>query len=433
VKVGVRIFFFDLFYSFVLILIFPLILIGCIFSKKFRQDVRNRFFTTFRIPYLQNSYSRIWVHAASVGEVNLAIKFIRHLQEKGCDYGFVLTTNTQTGMSIAEKEEGIASFYAPLDLSWMMSFFIQRLNLAHLILVETEVWPNMITLMAKKGKVMVINGRLSDKHFKKYEKTRFLIGAIFQQITHVFAGDPVSKERFIALGISEENVQFDGNFKFSQSGKMNYNLLRGLQKDYLIQEDDFTFVAGSIQPEEMPEILSAVRQARQNIDNFRLVVVLRHPEKREELIQYLKQEKEGFYVVSRGELPKNREDTSKIAIVDVIGVLRFWYGLADTIFVGGSLCNRGGQNMLEAVELGKPVCIGPYATNFQQESKILEEGKGLKVIQDADGLSKFLLKVARNPDYELEISKNGRDLIVQNSGALEKAGEKIRLDFEMIG
>jgi len=363
---------------------------------------------------------RIWVHGASVGEVSLALKLIQKWQEKEDVPEFILTTNTLTGLEVARTEPNLISYIAPFDFTGMIQRFIRQTKVTDLILMETEIWPNMIREMGQIGKISFVNGRLSDRHINKYIRYRSFFKSTLSQIFTVIAGDQRSAERFEVIGIPKEKIRFYGNLKFELPPLTARGQLEEIRKKYLIEKDHTLMVAGSIQPEEVAPILEAWNQLKDKIPNLRLFLIPRHPDKRGEFQKILESKKTAYYLATRENFTDDCLQENKVHVIDLMGVLRAWYALSDVAFVGGSLCRRGGQNMLEAVAMKKKVCIGPFATNFQQEVEILQGVDGLKIVNNAKEMAAFIDWTYEESEAAQEMAERGYQAICEHSGALKK-------------
>jgi len=416
---------FDLIYILILACLSPIILIKILLDSRFRKTFLARLKpaidTPLKIVSHDSSQKSIWVHAASIGEAGLAVKLIQTWRLKQPHLSFLLTVGTISGLKSVSQKLDIPVILAPLDFSFMVKRIRKRFNAEHLVLIETEIWPNMIHTMSKAGTVTIINGRLSNKHYHRYFRFKGLLKQTMTSIRYVLAGDDTSEQRFVNLGVPQNRVHKFGNMKFELPTIAPKTELEKLHVKYQLNKHQPIFVAGSIQPEEIETIISAV----QRIENFdlKLVIVPRHPEKRDEFRRIL----EGLSVdavFTSENKPKNIKDSnSQILIVDEIGILRQFYQIASVIFVGGSLCNRGGQNMMEAIAYQKPVCVGPYATNFKQEMNLLLQAEGVKIIENSDMLVQFITFSLTEKTAAGEMAKKGYHLIKENSGALNKSIE----------
>lgn len=416
---------FDLIYVLILACLSPFILAKALLDSRFRQN----FFARFK-PVMDTSLQNfshdspqknIWIHAASIGEAGLAVKLIQSWRLKQPDLSFLLSIGTLSGLKSVPQKLNIPVILAPLDFSFMVKRVQKQFNLTHLVLIETEIWPNMIQTMSKAGTITIINGRLSNKHYHRYLRFKGLLKQTMQSINHVLAGDDTSGQRFIDLGVPHDRVYKFGNMKFELPTIATKTELDQFQIKYQLNPQLPVFVAGSIQPEELETIISAVQQ----IEKFdlKLVIVPRHPEKREEFRRILERLKTDAIFTSEDNLKSIENSSHQILIVDEIGVLRIFYQIASVIFVGGSLCNRGGQNMMEAIAYQKPVCVGPFATNFKQEMRLLLQAEGVKIIENRDTLTQFIVYALSQKTAAGEMAKNGYHLIKENSGALKKSIE----------
>ena len=408
---------FDLVYF----LLSPLTLIVIIFNPKRWNLLYKKFSRDYLKTQLeQNRGSRcFWVHAASVGEVKLALRLIKEWSKTQAELRFILTTNTVTGLETAGETTTVPSYIAPFDFSWSIKAFIKHTGVTDLILIETEIWPNLISVMSEQGKIIIVNGRLSDRRMRRYRVFKIPLRYILSKVSLVLAGDQKSAERFLTFGVEAGKIEFYGNSKFELPTEETSEKQQELKGEYNLSDKQFIVVAGSIQPEELTEILKGWETVTQKIPQARLILIPRHPEKEDEFKRILETNNLPYcYTASSDNTPS--EAQSKIYLIAQMGVLKSWYSLADAIFVGGSLCGRGGQNMLEAVALNKPVCIGPKTPNFQQEVDILLKAKGLKIIKNGDELSNFVEWVVTDSPGVRKMVENGFLAIKEHSGALAK-------------
>lgn len=416
-------FLFNLIYAFVLVLLSPLLVTRGILDIRFRSYLRSRFLIGFESKRRLDNKQRIWLHAASVGEINLAMKIAQHFESTSDTIEFVITTNTLSALDMAQNRGLQNVFLAPLDFSWVVRKFISLMDVKHLILIETELWPNMISQMKNRGTISVVNGRLSDKNFKTYRRFRFLFKSTLKKISLILAGDTISEERFKKLGARAEIVKFVGNLKFELPASPDETVIEKVISDYFIQPRDWVFTMGSIQPSEVEPLMKGVLKAQKKIGKLRLFMVPRHANKKEEFKTELKKMGVSYHFSSDGPYKAEYKDEGRVIVIDEVGVLLAFYKVANLIFVGGSLCNRGGQNMLEAVALKKPVFIGPFATNFQQEVNILNQGKGIRIIRSSGEISEFLIKALSNKKLAESYAVNGYNTLIENSGGFKKTIE----------
>ena len=361
---------FNIFYIVIFLLLFPFFLLKSCVSASFRKIFFYRLKASFFIPQVFSSQilrdkNLIWMHAASVGEVDL----VRLLQEKW-QVPYFITTNTLSGLAQAKKFNP-HSFIAPLDFSWAVQNWLTKIKIRGLVLVEAEIWYNTISLAAKKCPVTLINGRVQKKqgfNFRLYQK-------LLKQFSLILASNQSSYNFYLSLSKNTEKkvdksknhkpkIAYSGNLKFASSVATKPT---PIQKQKLLKKLLPTksttkaklFLAASLQPEEIPIILEAYFLAQQKISDLYLVLIPRHLEK---TALFFKQLPKNTQVISKHP-PKNI--SQKILFIPLIGVLKDWYANADSVFVGGSLCARGGQNIIE------PLCFGISYCNRLRNIKIL--------------------------------------------------------------
>ncbi len=418
---------FDLIYTIAIIVFSPFLVIKLLIDRGFRDDFSARFLSKPIQPEHSphNESTRIWVHAASIGEVRLAIKLIHAWMKVDSQNSFFITTNTQQSRDLGQKQTDIPVLVAPVDLSCVVKRFIQQTHPNHLVLVETEIWPNMIRLMAERGHVTIVNGRLSDRYFKRYLLFKRLLSKTVCHFDRVLARDQVSAERFQKLGIPADRVVNQGNLKYEVPTPPASQILAKVKSHLSMEENSYLMVAGSVQPEELIYLLPAWKRLLKKISGFQMVLIPRHPDKKSDFARILAENDISCSFASdtgNSGSPKKKEH---IYVVDQIGVLRTWYYIADVIFVGGSLCDRGGQNMVEAVGYQKSVCIGPYATNFKDEVDLLTQVEGLKIVNNEDELYNFVHNSHEYPDQASAMGKRGYTAIVEQAHALDANVQKL--------
>ena len=418
---------FDFFYGTLLFVFSPLLVIKQLFNRQFRADFRARLNPGLFVPeqMTADSSSRIWVHAASIGEIRLAIKVVHAWLAIDSKKSFFITTNTLQSRTLGQKETEVPVLVAPFDFSKVVKRFINLTNPRHLVLIETEIWPNMIRLMSERGSISVVNGRLSDRYFKRYMTGRRLLSKTIASLDWILARDQISVERFKMLGVPADKTLYQGNLKFEIPETPSPESLDLIKSEYRAVVENPLLVAGSVQPEELSQLLQAWKELEVAIPEIQMVLIPRHPDKKEEFSRILSQHNIRYSLASDKSNNSTNDATIRIHIVDQMGVLKSWYYLADVIFVGGSLCDRGGQNMVEAVGYQKPVCIGPFATNFKDEVDLLVQVNGLKIIHNASDLVEFILFSHRQSEQALQMGKRGYHAISEQAHALEANIKKL--------
>lgn len=339
----------------------------------------------------------IWLHMSSVGEVNLSETFIKRILDK-TDYQIIITIFTDTGFEVANnkfsKNNRVKIFYFPLDNEKIIKNILNKIDLKYLILVETEIWPNLIKEASHFGKVIMINGRISDKSYKRYKKIKFLLKNVFKNIDTFYMQSDVDSERIINLGA--KNVITLGNMKFDVKYE-EYADKELLKKELNLNKKVMT--AGSTRSGEYEIILDTYRNIQKTTQ---LILVPRHIGNTEKICEILK--KYPFKYIKYSENNFNRD--YDILIVDKIGILRKLYSISDIAFVGGTLTNIGGHNLLEPLYYGKMVIFGKYLQNVRQISKdILNFELGYKINNSSEFLE-AIKKIEKNQSISQKKIKN---------------------------
>ncbi|STO31980.1 3-deoxy-D-manno-octulosonic-acid transferase [Fusobacterium necrogenes] len=361
----------------------------------------------------------IWVHCSSVGEINLSETLIKKLLENRNER-ILLTMFTDTGIGVARdkfrKNERVDIFYFPLDDRKNILDILKRIKLNLLILVETEIWPNLITEIGKKSKVIIVNGRISDRSFKRYQKLSSYLKKIFLCVDRFYMQSNEDSRRIIEIGAEKNRVEILGNLKFDISfQKYNDKEKRELQSLFNIDGRKI-FTAGSSRSGEYEVLLDTFKELKDTL----LVLVPRHIERTPKIEEIIKEY--GFSYKKYSEIDSKKEKTD-IVIVDKIGILRKIYSITDIAFVGGTLVNIGGHSLLEPLFYGKTPIFGPYLQNVKEISReILELGLGYKVTNVKD-----FLEAIKEIDVKQESSiEKIKELFEKNSRTADKIVERIK-------
>lgn len=388
-----------------------------LFNKNKREFLNKRIGQDF-LSLDESDY--IWIHCASVGEINLSETFVRLLYNKG-DSKILLTCVTDTGMEIAKSKykdsKNIKLFYFPLDDKKEIEKIIKKINLKMLILVETEIWPNLIN-STKDYKIIIINGRISNRSYKRYMCIKFIIRRILNKIDRFYMQSKEDARKIIDIGANEQKVEVIGNLKFDVKMK-RYSLkeLSEYKKELGITNEK-VFVAGSIRSGEYETVLDAV----QNIDNLVIILVPRHLDKIKNIEKLLSDK--GYTYKKYSNLKNNKKYLAeKVILVDEIGQLRKLYSICDIAFVGGTLVNIGGHSLLEPLFYHKTPIFGEYIQNVKDISlEILKRNIGYLVHnkEEFSAAVKYIL-TQENKVKIKEIDK----FFDENSDIAEKLIERI--------
>ncbi len=408
-------------YTFIFYLAVPFILLRlwwrALQSPGYGKRIGERF-GWFTLP---ENYRRedqtIWIHAVSVGETVAAVPLIEGLLAGNPELQVVVTTMTPTGSDRVRESLGgkVMHVYAPYDLPGPVNRFLAAFSPSLLVLMETELWPNIIGNCSKRGiKVVLANGRMSARSARSYKRFRSMTRNMLLSLHRIFAQSIMDAARFKELGAEEDRITVSGSLKFHVDASAVERLQVPLL-DSIRASARPVIVAGSTREGEEPRVLSAFRQCLEAHPQTLLVLVPRHPE-RFDAVAKLAQDK-GF-TLQRRSLDDSLHDDTQVVIGDSMGEMLAYYNVAWVAFVGGSLVDTGCQNVLEPLALGKPVLVGPSQFNFADICRTLEEEGALLTVQDEAELARRLIDIVGSVHPREEMPRAGKRVIAQNQEAL---------------
>lgn len=398
-------------YSLILSLLQPFILLRLYLRGRKQPAYRQRWLERFGI--FTNAHiatGGVWVHAVSVGEVVAAIPLISELLGNADTVPIIVTTTTPTGSARVRQAFGdkVTHVYLPYDLPIYINNFISRLAPKTLIIMETELWPNLLyTCKQRHLKICLVNARLSDNSFANYKKVKFLLRGMLQQIDIIAAQTDVDAKRFIELGADKHSVTIVGNLKFDVPMPI-------IKRDIL---NRLVWVAASTHEGEEELIVQIYKSLKQKFPTLLLILVPRHPERFKDVANLLRTHNLSFVQRSAGACPKSDTD---VWLGDTMGELDFFYAQADMAFVGGSLVPVGGHNLLEPVATGVATVTGPHIHNFREITAKLAIAKAVAVINSEQELTENLLAWGNDKDIRLGFATRGMQVLKDNRGALNK-------------
>jgi 3-deoxy-D-manno-octulosonic-acid transferase len=384
----------------VLIVGFPKFLIKGIrrggVARNFRQ--RLGLYTAAQKGHFKNG-PNLWIHAVSVGEVRVALKVAAQLRRRRPRHKIIISTTTPTGFGLVEKEapEGVAPIYNPIDLPWVVGRAMRQIRPERLVLVEAEVWPNLVNYARKQGvPVTLINARLSERSERRYRKFSALAAPIFSMLRRVGVQFEEDKPRMSALGIDQQRIEVTGSVKFDPSDEVvpekKIAELRVLLRDLGVSEGRPVLLAACTHSGEEALIGRVFVSLKEQFSNLFYLVVPRHAERGAQVLADL--EKLGLRAVRKSQIdspeaagkdgmPEGENTAVDALIADTTGELVAWYHHADVAVIGKSLLGRGGQNPVEAIAAGRPVITGPHMQNFTAITADLQRLDGIEMLRES--------------------------------------------------
>ncbi len=374
----------------------------------------------------------VWVHGVSVGEIKTAASVVKGLRERDPDIDVAVSSTTPAGMEVARRLYPDALvFQFPLDLSWIMRRVLRRIRPDLLVLMELEIWPNLLLQTATQGiPVVVVNGRITERSFRGYQRFSRLLPK-FRWIRMFAVQSEEYAKRLRGLGVPAEQVRVMGNLKYDNLHlEVDPEEVRRQQSELGWPAEDLRLVAGSTHPGE-EEILGAVyHRLSRDFPRLGLVVAPRHVDRAPEVAKLLA--RTGRPVATLTDVRRRRRvpEAGSILVVDTIGELELFYGMGTLAFVGGSMVPRGGHNILEPAGLGKPVLFGPHMDNFLEEVRLLRGQDAARVVEDASQLEQEIRRLLIDSEAAASLGHRARRAVASVRGTTRKTLDLIfaRLD-----
>ncbi len=377
----------------------------------------------------------VWFHAVSVGEVLQLQAVVARMAAQYPGYEIVITTTTGTGFDVARsKYPGCTVRYFPLDFSWAVRRAMRNLRPKLIVLVELELWPNFLAMARRRDiPVALINGRISDASYRNYRRFDWLTRPLLEACSLIAAQSRQNAERFLTLGAPPSRVFQAGNIKFDGIETSRDNpKTAGLRKFFGIQSGELVFVAGSTQSPEEEFALATWETLRAEFPKLRLLLVPRHKERFDEVAELIAarghvilrrslhdRETQARTVESRHSQPASQP----VLLLDTLGELSHAWGLADIAFVGGSLTNRGGQNMIEPAGYGAAVLFGPNTWNFRDVTEALLSRDAALVVRDGNDLTAAVRRLLQEESSRARLGDLARQFVVSQQGATDQTVE----------
>ena len=414
-------------YATIIAIASPLIVWQSLRTGKYRDGFREKLLGL--VPRRDGNATCVWLHAVSVGEVNLIAILLRELRAAHPEWQFVVSTTSRTGYELAKKKYAdVTVFYCPLDFSWAVKNAMRRVRPKLLILAELELWPNLVRAAKDFGaRVVIANGRMSDHSFPGYRRIRPFVASVLRQIDLVAAQNEESAQRFRALGAADDRVVVTGSLKYdgAQTDRDNPRT-QSLRELAGISNDDIVFLVGSTQEPEEQYAIDIFRRLVTRHPRLRLIVVPRHPERFEAVAKLLEasnipwQRRTRLERLAAGGSLALDPSHPAILLVDSIGELGAWWGTAQIAFVGGSFGDRGGQNMIEPAAYGAAVSFGPNTRNFRDIVAALLAVDAAVVVHSEADLESFVRRCLDEPSYVDALGSRAQNLVRSQLGATSR-------------
>ena len=381
------------------------------------------------LSHIHSGHKHIWIHALSVGEVISTLPVIRSLKQTFPSKHIVFTITTEQGMEIARKqiEKDMALVLPmPLDFWWSIKRMIEVINPSLFILVETDIWPGLISRLHKRGiHAFLINGRISPRTFRLYKRFRVFTKVTLNAIDLCLMQSDLDRDRLRSIGLPPKKVQTVGNIKFDRDWQPMDDLEHSQWRHNLnISIESRVWIAGSTHEQEENILLDTFKRLIPHFPKLRLIIAPRRIERASHIRELCEQK--GLLSQYRTDLNNEGKHHYEVLILDTIGELDRIYGLAEISFVGGSLVPIGGHNLLEPASFGCPVLFGPYIHNFIRMSELLIDTGGGIMVKDTETLFATVKELLSSPEKLKELGTKAKEFAEKNRGALTRIMDHIR-------
>jgi 3-deoxy-D-manno-octulosonic-acid transferase len=358
----------------------------------------------------------IWVHAVSVGEVLAVSGLVAELRKKFAGWRIVISTTTLTGQQLAREKFGAENtFYFPLDFTFALTPYFARLSPKLVVLAETEFWPNFLHIAKRRGaRIAVVNARISDRSFPRYQQFRGLLEKVLANVNIFLAQSELDRQRLEAIGAPADRLQVGGNLKFDVKSPVEAPIVRQLQA--AIAPDSHVLVCGSTVEGEEELLLAAFKPLQRSYRNIVLLLAPRHPERFDSVAQKISAEGVNFI---RRSAWSGASIGGGVLLLDTIGELASLYALATIAFVGGSLVPRGGHNILEPAQFGKPILVGPHTENFRDIIAIFSAANAVQIV-DRSQLTSSLHMLLENAAEREALGRRAQQVFAAQAGATQR-------------
>ena len=405
-------------YTLLLYLVFPLVLLRLLWRSIKAPAYRERWLERLGLFTPPGAWGGLWIHAVSVGEVQAVLPLIRQLLADNPGLPITVTTTTPTGSArvVEQLGEQVFHVYFPYDLPLALTGFIRRVRPRVLLMVETEIWPNLLHCCRRHGVyTLLANARLSARSAQRYARLGRFTRDTFAHIDCIAAQTEADAARFRALGVAADRVFVTGSIKF------DIRIPASLEEQVEVLRREWggrpVWVAGSTHEGEDELVLQAHHQVLSSFPNALLILVPRHPERFERVAGLCKRE---HLKLARRSRHGSYGTQTQVYLGDTMGELPVVIGSADVAFIGGSLVPTGGHNMLEAAAQGVAVCFGPHVFNFAAISELLVAEGAARRVGDEVELAQQVIAWFRDASARAEAGENGRRVVRQNRGALAR-------------
>ena len=401
-------------YNLILYLISPY-LISRIFIEAIRRKSGISFIRQRLGLFSKKLYNKpIWIHASSVGETKAAISLYQSLSKKFPEETFLITTNTSSSRSIIPKNKNLEHAYLPLDWLFTMRRFINLINPRICILIETELWPNLISICKKNNiSIIIANARLSKRTTECPSFIKQIYKKVLSDVDLILCKSNRDKENYIQLGYLNKNIKVIGNLKYADTNNTVYNNENIVNRKYVL--------ALSTHPDEERQIIT--EWMRINEKKVLLVIMPRHPERLGDILSDIPLDMLSISIRSKNEPIKK---STQIYIADTYGEANLFLEHCEFVYLGGSLVDHGGQNFMEAASYGKTIIVGPYMYNFIEETEEFLKNNAMIMVKSSPTLKHVFERLIKSKQRRELFGANAKKILLSKKDIINDYCKEIQ-------
>ena len=408
-------------------LLFPLVFVffipGIVIKLIRRPGQKKTFLERFAIfseekkRQLQSAQGAVWIHSVSVGETMIALSLLKKWLEQHPQRKFVLSTTTTTGQAIAMEKApaGVVVFFCPVDFVWFVRRVFSLLNPCMMVILETEIWPNMLNEAHRRGvKTVLVNARMSDKSSRGYYRFRIFFRPLLEKFRTICVQTETDAKRFSSVAPAAP-VQVCGNMKFDQTVPANMPDIDLVK--YFGAEPSLILLAASTHPGEEELIAAVYKRVIPEFPRLKLIIIPRHAERGGEVASILKKLDIKFAQRTASANPANVD----CLLADTTGEMLSFMQKADVIIMGKSLAGQNeGHNLIEPALLAKPIITGSVLKNFRFVLDVLKKNNALLTVDSEEQLEEALSRLFSDPELRKNIGENAKAALIGHKGAIER-------------
>jgi 3-deoxy-D-manno-octulosonic-acid transferase len=404
-------------YALVLLVTLPFWLVQMLRAGKYRAGLGERLgLVPERLKLPQTSEQSIWIHAVSVGEVLAIGGIVAGLQSEFPGFRVFVSTTTLTGQTLARQHFGEQNvFYLPLDMPLAINPYLRAIRPKMLILAETEFWPNLLRLAKESGAtIAVVNARISDRSLPGYARFRTLLATVLSSIDLLLAQTQLDRDRLMQIGATSDRLSVSGNLKFDTKVPAESFLSRALKN--VLAPGEPVVIFGSTVEDEEELLIPCFKTLLNEYPDALIVLAPRHPERFDTVAELLRTSGMSFW---RRSTWNGAPIAGGVLLLDTVGELASVYSVADVAFVGGSLVRRGGHNVLEPAQFGKPILVGPYTENFREIIRVLQVQNALRVVT-SETLAYSVLELLNSSEEASQMGSRALSVVEAGRGSTRR-------------